>query len=82
VSKEQMRVLSEMKDVLRCRHSCHHSYQEVLQMIFSIRQHLYTQLCARHMQDCMQNILPGPKMLLANKTRLIPSQSRWRSSFP
>lgn len=82
-SREQMRVLLDMKDVLRCRHTCHHSYQEALLMIFSIRQHLHTQLCARHMQDSVCKIsFLAQRCCWQTKLSLIPSQLRWRSSFP
>lgn len=83
VSKEQMHVLLDMKDVLRCRRTCHHSYQEVLLMIFSRRQLLYTQLCARRMQDCVCKIsFLAQRFCWQTKLDLIPSQLRWRSSFP
>lgn len=82
-SKEQMCVLLDVKAVLRCRHTCHHSYQEVLLMIFSIRQHLYTQLCARCMQDSVCKIsFLAQRCCWQTKLGLIPSQLRWRLSFP
>lgn len=80
-SKEQMSVLSDVKDVLIWRHTCHHSYQEVLLRMFSVRLHLCTQHCARHMQNSMQNILPGWKKLLANKTQS-DSKPVKMTSFP
>lgn len=73
----------DMKDVLRCRHTCHHFYQEVLQMVFSIRQHLYAQLCARHIQDSVCKIsFLAQRSCWQTKLSLIPNQLRWRSSFP
>lgn len=81
-SEEQMHVLLDMKAVLRCRHTCHHSYQEVLLMVFSIR-HLYTQLCVRRMQETVCKIsFLAQRCCWQTKFGLIPSQLRWHSSFP